>query len=68
MKNEIQKIENKKDKLWICNLCDIENFNINNDYGKKFRNDFLGIKDEPLIVYAGSFGRINNAAYLSNCS
>ncbi len=65
MKNEIQKIENKKDKIVvITNLCDIENFDINNNSGKKFRNEFLGIKDEPLIVYAGSFGRINNAAYL----
>ena len=65
MKNEIQKIENDEDKIVvITNLCDIENFNINKNLGKKFRREFLGIKDEPLIIYAGSFGKINNAAYL----
>ena len=65
MKNEIQKIENEKDKIVvITNLCDTKNFNINKKLGKKFRTEFLGIKDEPLIIYAGSFGKINNAAYL----
>ncbi len=65
MKNEIQKTENEKSKIVvITNLCDIKNFNINKKTSKKFKAEFLGIKDEPLIVYAGSFGKINNAAYL----
>ena len=56
MKNEIQKIENEKDKIVvITNLCDTKNFNINKKLSKKFRTEFLGIKDEPLIIYAGSF-------------
>ena len=65
MKNEIQKVENKPDKVVvITNLCDTKSFNIKKYSGKIFRRKFLGIKDEPLIVYAGSFGKINNAAYL----
>ena len=61
---KFKNLKNNKDKIVvITNLCDIENFNINK-IGEKFRTEFLGIKDEPLIVYAGSFGKINNAAYL----
>ena len=48
----------------ITNLCDTKNFNITKKTSEKFRTEFLGIKDEPLVVYAGSFGKINNAAYL----
>ena len=45
MKNEIQKIENKKDKIVvITNLCDIENFNINKNYVKNLEMIFLELK------------------------
>ena len=48
----------------ITNLCHVEEFNINKKYGELFRREKLKISNHPLIVYAGSFGRINNVIYL----
>ncbi len=65
MKKEILKvIINEKKVCVITNLCDIKNFNINKREGLNFRKNFLNIKNEPLILYAGTFGKINNAIYL----
>ena len=65
MKTEIEKVISLKDKInVITNLCDNNNFRINPKFGIDFRRQYLDIKDEPLIVYAGAFGKINNAIYL----
>ena len=65
MKNEIKKIILKEDKISvITNFCDNKRFRINKISGITFRKNELKINDEPLIVYAGSFGIINNAIYL----
>ena len=59
MKNEILKIEkNKKKVSVITNLSDIEKFNVKKEVGIKFRKNSLGIKNEPLILYAGSFEKL----------
>ena len=59
MRKEIHKVENKEEKIVVVtNLCDVKNFNISKKFGKKFRSEYLGIKDDPLIVYAGSLGKL----------
>ena len=57
------KLKIKEKIVVITNLCDTKSFQYKKIW-KIFRSKYLGIKDEPLIVYAGSFGKINNAAYL----
>ncbi len=66
MKNEILKITPlSKDKIKvITNLCHINEFNINKKHGEIFRREKLNISNQPLIIYTGSFGRINNVVYL----
>lgn len=65
MKKEILRVEKDETKISIItNLSDIDRFNINKKYGRDFRKNTLNIKNEPLILYAGSFGKINNVLYL----
>ena len=65
MKKEIiKRIDLEKKITVITNLSDITRFRIKNSLGKHFRNEVLKIFDEPLIVYAGALGRINNVLYL----
>ena len=65
MKREIVKIIPDQKKISvITNLCHNKDFRINKRYGKAFREEKLKIANHPLIVYAGAFGRINNALYL----
>ncbi len=47
----------------IPNSCDIHNFD--NDSGRdQFRKERRWLGDKPLILYAGTFGRINGVDYL----
>ncbi len=65
IKSEISNIISNNDKIEvIANMSDINLFNIKRNVGTKFKKNTLKIKDEPLIVYTGAFGRINNANYL----
>ena len=64
MKNEILKINQNKKISVITNFCDIDSFCVDKKIGVNFRKKFLKINNEPLIVYAGSLGRINNVKYL----
>lgn len=65
MKNEIFKICGNIEKIVvITNLCDIENFTISKAVGKNYKRKYLNFNSSPLILYAGSLGRINNVNYL----
>ena len=65
MKNEIFKICGNVEKIVvITNLCDIENFTVSKAVGKNFKRKYLNFNSSPLILYAGSLGRINNVNYL----
>jgi glycosyltransferase involved in cell wall biosynthesis len=48
----------------IPNSCDIELFNVPEDEGLRFRNDHEWLGDRPLVIYAGTFGEINDVCYL----
>jgi len=55
----------RKEKLSIItNLSDLHRFQISALKGFEFRKNFPGIAHNPLVLYAGSFGRINRVSYL----
>lgn len=65
MKREIEKSSPKSKKVnVVTNLCDINSFSLSEQVGINYKRNFLNINNEPIITYAGAFGRINNAAYL----
>jgi glycosyltransferase involved in cell wall biosynthesis len=49
----------------IPNAADLEFFNPGNDAGLRFRERFDWLADRPLVLYAGSLGRINGVDYLA---
>lgn len=48
----------------IPNSCDIELFNVPEEEGLKFRKNHEWLGDRPLVIYAGTFGKINDVCYL----
>lgn len=48
----------------IPNSCDIQLFRIPESRGERFREQHVWLRDRPLVVYAGTFGRINGVEYL----
>lgn len=48
----------------ITNLSDIDQFQVSDQKGVAFRDNYSGLLNSPLVVYTGSFGRINGVAYL----
>jgi len=56
-------VPNKK-LCTITNLSDIEHFNVASEEGQRFRQKFSWMTDRPLVVYTGTFGRINGLSYL----
>ncbi len=48
----------------ITNISDIDRFNVDPEMGINFRRSIPISNDSPLIVYTGSFGRINGLSYL----
>ena len=65
MKKEISKVCESREKIVvITNLCDIEKFTVPKAIGKNFKRKYLNFNSSPMILYAGSLGRINNVNYL----
>lgn len=53
------------DKVVVAtNASDLELFDVNDDVGRAFRRDELGIGETPLVVYCGTLGRANRVSYL----
>lgn len=49
----------------IPNSADLDLFNVSVDAGKAFRERYDWLGHRPLIVYAGTIGRINGVSYLA---
>lgn len=49
----------------IPNSADLELFTVFGDKAKAFRWQFEWLRDKPLVVYAGTLGRINGVDYLA---
>lgn len=48
----------------IPNSCDISLFNVDESFGLAFRKSQSWLQDKPLVIYAGTLGRINQVGYL----
>jgi len=48
----------------IPNSCDLNIFDVPIERGLKFRSSRLWLQDRPLIIYTGTFGRINGVGYM----
>jgi glycosyltransferase involved in cell wall biosynthesis len=48
----------------IPNACDLDLFGVGSDEGDRFRVERPWLRDRPLVVYAGTFGYVNDARYL----
>jgi len=48
----------------IPNSCDIDMFTVENTTADKFRNSRPWIGNDPFILYAGTFGLINDVGYM----
>ena len=48
----------------IPNGCDIDLFNIDPERGRKFRDKTRWLLSNPLVIYTGALGRINQVDYL----
>jgi glycosyltransferase involved in cell wall biosynthesis len=49
----------------IPNSCDLDLFQVPAEAGVVFRKRFPWLGDRPLVIYAGTFGRINGIGYLA---
>ena len=47
----------------ITNSCDLKKFEFNGDLAFNFRQKRPWLKNRPLLVYAGAFGKVNNISY-----
>jgi glycosyltransferase involved in cell wall biosynthesis len=48
----------------IPNSCDLELFQVSQALGEEFRRQRPWLGSRPLVVYAGTFGRVNGVEYL----
>jgi len=64
MKKEIilKNVETKKVAI-IPNSSDLNKFKFNKNLSLNFRNKRLWLKNKPLLIYTGSFGKVNDLSY-----
>jgi glycosyltransferase involved in cell wall biosynthesis len=48
----------------IPNLCDPERFHVPASVGEAFRRKYTWLGDRPMVVYAGTLGRVNGVDFL----
>ena len=48
----------------IPNGCDIDLFNVENEKGEEFRNKYDWLGSNPLVIYTGALGKMNNVIFL----
>lgn len=65
-KGIISKNINPKKIAVIPNCCDLKEFQYNKKLSDKFRKNRSWLNDKPLLVYAGTFGKVNNLSYVVN--
>lgn len=49
----------------IPNAADLDLFDVPEEAGRQFRSRYPWLQDRPLVVYAGTIGRINGVEYLA---
>lgn len=49
----------------IPNSCDLDMFDVPASSGAAFRSRYEWLQDRPLVLYAGTLGKINGVAYLA---
>lgn len=54
----------QKQIAMIPNCCDNKTFGVDDSLGLTFRNKRSWLGDSPLLLYAGTFGKINDVSYL----
>jgi len=64
MQNELKGKISKNKLSVITNLCDTKSFYTSPKKGLEFRKKIFVDRNSPLIIYTGSFGRINGVSYL----
>ena len=58
----LRKVDPKKIAV-IPNSSDLKNFDFNEKLASKFRQKRPWLKNRPLLVYGGAFGKVNNISY-----
>jgi len=48
----------------IPNGCDIDLFNVENEKGEEFRSKYDWLGQNPLVIYTGALGKMNNVVFL----
>jgi glycosyltransferase involved in cell wall biosynthesis len=48
----------------IPNGCDFDQFEVDPELGHRFRSSHNWLRDRPLVVYAGTLGKVNGVGYL----
>lgn len=56
-----------KDRISVIpNSCDFDLFNVPVEHGLQIRKRYSWLKDRPMLIYAGTFGFVNNLSYMVN--
>ena len=63
-KKIISKKINRKKIAVIPNSSYLERINFNSKLASKLRHKYKWLKSKPLLIYTGTFGRVNNLMYL----
>lgn len=67
MKDGISKLGISDSKVTVIpNSCDNSRFRVDSSLGKEFLEAHPSLKTGPLVVYAGTFGYLNNVSYLAH--
>jgi len=48
----------------VPNACDFRRFDVPAEAGRSFRQENQWLADRPLVLYAGTFGAVNNCSYI----
>ena len=54
----------ERKQVLIPNACDIDFFNSSIESANNFRNSYEWLGDRPMLLFAGSMGRLNNLEYV----
>ena len=50
----------------VPNSSDLDLFNVGKNEGDDFRKQFTWLQERPLVIYAGTLGKINGVSYLAH--
>ena len=68
MKEGITKTGPGEDKVAVIpNSCDRGLFRVPPEEGERLRRRYDWLVDRPLVIYLGTFGKVNGISYLADC-